>query len=459
MQVFTTNVSPVKKSVLAMAIAALCGIVGPAALAEGLAEHVPGELLVQFKADAADADKAQLREVLRAQLRKAIRSAPMRAAGRGDLEVLRLHPGVGVAAAMRLAAGHPAVEYAEPNYLYHRQLVPNDPLYLDGSLWGMYGDTTTPANSYGSQAGEAWALNYLGSRNVHVGVIDEGLQISHPDLRFNVWRNPFDAADSIDNDGNGYIDDRNGWDFFSNDNTVYDGSGDDHGTHVSGTIGARGYNSTGVVGVNWVVKLISAKFLGPFGGSTADAVEAVDYITDLKTRHGLDIVATSNSWSGGGYSQALYDAIVRGANAGILFVAAAGNATSNNDVIPTYPANYNTTPDAGYDAVISVAAITSTGGLASFSNFGASTVDLGAPGEDVVSTVPPGQYAFYSGTSMATPHVSGSVALYAAACPSTPPDLIRQALLSSTVPTPSLVGKTVTNGRLDVAAMIAGGCL
>jgi len=233
---------------------------------------------------------------------------------------------------------------------------------------------------------------------------------------------------------------------------VYDGPGDDHGTHVSGTIGAEGGNGVGVVGVNWNVTLISGKFLGPFGGSTSDAVEAVDYMTDLKVRHGLNIVATNNSWGGGGFSQTLLDAISAGAAEDILFVAAAGNGGYNNDTSPSYPASYNTTAGAGYDGVIAVAAINNTGAKASFSQFGAQSVDLGAPGVGIWSTVPNG-YSSYDGTSMATPHVTGAVALLASRYPNASGLQIKTQLLRAALPTPSLAGKTATGGRLDLTKL------
>jgi subtilisin family serine protease len=323
----------------------------------------------------------------------------------------------------------------------------------------MYGDGTSPANQYGSQAGEAWAAGHTGSASVYVGIIDEGIQYDHPDLAGQVWTNAKDPVDGIDNDGNGYVDDIGGWDFDGNDNTIYDGgtrgSLDDHGTHVAGTIGAKS-DGKGVVGVNWNVTLISGKFLGRRGGTTANAIKAVDYFTDLKTRHGLNIVATNNSWGGGGFSQGLLDAVVRAAKANILFIAAAGNGGSDglgddNDRTASYPSGYNTTSGAGYDAVIAVAAITSSGAKSNFSNYGATTVDIGAPGSGVWSTTAYNTYSSYSGTSMATPHVTGGAALYASTHPGSSAATIKNAILSSAVPTASLNGKTATGGRLNVS--------
>lgn len=197
---------------------------------------------------------------------------------------------------------------------------------------------------------------------------------------------------------------------------------------------------------------MSAKFFGRNGGTTANTVKAVDYLTHLKLRHVINLVATNNSWGGGGYSQALYDAIARANQAGILFVAAAGNSSNNNDANPSYPASY---PNSN---IIAVAAITSAGALGSYSNYGATSVDLGAPGSGIYSTVPKkvrGQvvsgYASYSGTSMATPHVTGACALYAATHPGATAAQIKNVILSSVVPTASLSGKTLTGGRLNVS--------
>jgi subtilisin family serine protease len=246
-----------------------------------------------------------------------------------------------------------------------------------------------------------------------------------------------------------------GWDFAGNNNTVFDGVGDDHGTHVAGTIGAAGNNGAGISGVCQTgIKMLNAKFLGSTGGTTANAVKAVDYFTDLKTRHNLNIVATSNSWGGGGFSQALADAIGRANSAGILFIAAAGNSTLNCETSACYPAEYDNAN------VIAVASITSTGGISSFSNFGSTTIDIGAPGSGIWSTVPTqarrsapitSGYASYNGTSMATPHVTGAAALYAARNPGASAATIKAAIMSSATPTASLSGKVLSNGRLNMA--------
>jgi subtilisin family serine protease len=275
---------------------------------------------------------------------------------------------------------------------------------------------------------------------------------THEDLAANAGTNPGEiAGNGKDDDGNGYVDDVYGWDFDGNNNTVFDGTSDDHGTHVAGTIGGVGSNGKGVAGVCWSVKLLNAKFLGKRGGTTANAIKAVDYFTNLKTRHGLNLVATNNSWGGGGYSKALFEAIERANTAGILFVAAAGNSSVDNDATPHYPSSY------ANDNIIAVASITKDGALSSFSNYGATNVDLGAPGSGIWSTVPKSVkgvltsgYASYSGTSMATPHVTGAVALYAALHPGTSAAGIKAEILKGTV-TESLNGKTLTGDRLNVS--------
>jgi subtilisin family serine protease len=413
---------------------------------------VPNELLVKFKPGTSNAakDKALLR--ISGKVSEKILTKSMQQFN--DKEGLMLvHTPLAVLEAKNKVKGV-EVEYAEPNFIYQHDAVSNDTYYTNGSMWGVLGDALNPANQFGSQANEAWANNHTGSKTVHVGVIDEGAMYNHTDLAGQIWTNPYDPVDGIDNDGNGYKDDIHGWDFDRNDNSTFDGADDDHGTHVSGTIGAKGGNGSGVAGINWNITIITAKFLGKRGGTTANAIKAIDYITDLKTRHGLLLPATNNSWGGGGFSQSLQNAIERANSANILFIAAAGNGGGdgkgdNNNTVANYPSNY---PNAN---VIAVAALTSTGALASYSNYGSSTVDIGAPGSGIVSTVPSrsgtSAYASYSGTSMATPHVTGGAALYAASNPGASAAAIKQAILSSAVSTPSLSGKCVTGGRLNVS--------
>jgi subtilisin family serine protease len=392
-----------------------------------------------------------LSKVVQAQAEEVVVSQERRSDLKGDLELWNLPPGLGIARAVRELEQDTTVEFAEPNWVYQHHATSNDPYYTNGSLWGLYGDGTSPSNPFGSQAGEAW-VNKTDCSSIYVGIIDEGMMVTHEDLVGNVWTNPYDPADGVDNDGNGYIDDIHGWDFAANDNTVYDGWGDDHGTHVSGTTAARGGNGKGVAGVCWNIQLISAKFLGRNGGTTANAIKAVNYVTDLKTRHGLNLVATNNSWGGGGYSTGLYNAIASLGAADILFVAAAGNSGVNIDSSPQYPASYANAN------IIAVAAIDKLGNLASWSNYGSASVDLGAPGVSIWSSVPnkKGQssYSSYSGTSMATPHVTGAAALYAAAHAGATAAAIKGAILSTAVPTGMLGGKTVTGGRLNISAAL-----
>jgi subtilisin family serine protease len=413
--------------------------------------HQPNEIIVKYRDGTSAADQAAVRRSLGASRIDTVRAGN---AQRGEVALLRLPASAAVEAAVRRLAANPAVDYAEPNWIYTHSATSNDPFYTDGSLWGMYGDASSPANAFGSQAAEAWGAGRTSCGDVWVGVIDEGYMYTHEDLAANAGTNPGEIAnDGLDNDGNGYVDDVYGWDFDGGDNTVFDGDQDDHGTHVSGTIGGVGGNGKGVAGMCWSVKLINAKFLGRMGGTTSNAVKAVDYMTDLKTRHGLNMVATSNSWGGGGFSQALQDAIERANSANILFIAAAGNDSYDCDSGSNcFPAEY---PNAN---VVAVASLVKDGTMSSFSSFGAKTIDICAPGSAIVSTVPKssrGQvvsgYASYSGTSMATPHVSGGAARYKALYPSASAADVKSALLGTAAPTASCQGKVVSNGRLDVS--------
>ncbi|MSW42783.1 MAG: S8 family serine peptidase, partial [Actinobacteria bacterium] len=431
-----------------------------AAADKALPQHKAGTLIVGYSPTATDVQKGA------ARVKSGAKSAKrLTAKGPNTAEVVTLAPGESVSAAIAKFKSSPGVRYAEPDYVLTKQVTSNDPYYTGGNLWGMYGDGTSPANQFGSAAGEAWAAGYTGSRSVAIGVIDEGIQFAHPDLAANMWTNPLEiAGNGIDDDANGFIDDIHGWDFINNNATVYDGNStegsDTHGTHVSGTIGGIGGNGSGVAGVNWAVTIVSAKFLGANGGSTSDAVRALDYLRALKVSQGLKIVATSNSWGGGGYSTALNDAINLAGDQGILFVAAAGNSSSNNDVVGSYPSNNQCTNGGtrGYDCVIAVGSITSSGALSSFSSYGATTVDIAAPGSSINSAYPVDGYASLSGTSMATPHVSGAIALCASINPSLTAGQLRAAVVNSAQSTPSLAGLIVNGGRLDIGAMVSA-CL
>jgi subtilisin family serine protease len=323
---------------------------------------------------------------------------------------------------------------AEPDFIRQGLLVPNDPKYLDGTLWGL-----NQANDVDIDAPEAWDIRSAAT-GITVAVIDTGIRYTHQDLTANAWTNPGEiAGDRIDNDANGYVDDVRGIDAYNRDGDPMDDQG--HGTHCAGTIGATGNNGIGLTGVAWGVRLMALKFLSSTGsGSDSDAVICIDYAR-LK---GAKIL--SCSWGGGGAGTSLQAAIERARTAGILMVAAAGNETNNNDLNPSYPASYP------HDNIISVASTTSTDALSSFSNYGATSVDLGAPGSSIYSTVSTSDtaYATYSGTSMATPHVSGALALLAAQYPTDTYTGLISRLLNGTDPIAALTGKARA-GRLNLA--------
>jgi subtilisin family serine protease len=416
---------------------------------------VPGELLIKFKSGTDETKVLKALTSAKASKIEKILTRIMEKSGDSQC-VHRVKTSLDIMAVINLLKTLPEVDFAEPNYIYTTGAVSNDTYFTNKSLWGMCGPATSPANQYGSQAAVAWNAGKTGSTNVIVGIIDEGMMNTHTDLAGNGWVNPYETVNKKDDDGNGYIDDVNGWDFDANNNTIYDGPTDDHGTHVAGIIGGKGGNALGVAGICWNVKMIGLKFMGTAGGTTANAIKAIDYLTDMKTRHPtLNIVASNNSWGGGAFSQAMQTAIERANAANILFVAAAGNGGSdnigdNNDAIPNYPSNY---PNAN---VIAVAAITSTGAQATFSNYGATQVDIGAPGSGIWSTVPgsgnTSTYASYNGTSMAAPFVTGAVALYKSVRPTATAAQIKAAILSTGLATPSLAGKCVTGKRLNVSS-------
>lgn len=344
-------------------------------------------------------------------------------------------------------ASNDNVEYVEPNYIYRANDLPNDPKL--SQLWGLINngqEAPSPMGGVGSKrsgregidigAQAAWQIQ-TGSRDVVVAVIDTGVDYTIADLAPNMWTNDaeLNGKAGVDDDGNGHVDDIYGYDFANNDADPKDDHG--HGSHCSGTIGARGNDGSGVVGVNWNVRIMALKFLTASGsGSLEGALKSIDYATE----NGAQIM--SNSWGGGGHSQALKEAIERAEKAGALFIAAAGNHSGDNDARPTYPANYDVSN------VMSVAAIDNRGELASFSCYGKTTVHVAAPGVDILSTTP-GGFKSWSGTSMATPHVSGVAALVLANEPEISMANLKERLIATSRPIAGLRNKVYTGGIVN----------
>ena len=393
---------------------------------------VPGELIVVFREGVSEAEQNKALAKAGAKEKKKLGKAKAKLASVAEIKRAREE-----------LASDPRVAYAEPNYRVFADVIPNDASFAQ--LWGLHNTGQTVNGIRGTadadiDAPEAWDVA-RGSSSVVVGVIDTGIDFTHPDLAAAQWTNPGESCtgcrtDGIDNDGNGYVDDWRGWDFVNEDNDPFDDHS--HGTHVAGTIGGVADNGLGVAGVG-AVSLVALKFLSGGGsGTTADAVRAVNYA------NALGIPITNNSWGGGGYSQALYDAIRDADARGSLFVAAAGNDATDNDIGPHYPSNYD------LPNVISVAATNSSDQLADFSNYGDGTVDLAAPGDNVYSTIPGGAYDWYSGTSMATPHVAGALALAKSQFPSATGMSLKALVLRSVDPKSSLSGRVASGGRLNV---------
>src|SRR5439155_7881105 len=288
-----------------------------------------------------------------------------------NLELVRLPPGASVRKTIETYHRNSHVEYAEPNYIVSALVSPNDPSF--SSLWGLL-NTGQSGGTPGADidATRAWDLT-TGSNSVVVGVIDTGVDYTHPDLASNIWSNTADCnTNGVDDDGNGYVDDCHGIDTINNRSDPMDDN--NHGTHVAGTIGAVGNNAVGVVGVNWNVSIMACKFLNASGqGTVAGAIGCLNYVAIMKDR-GVNVVATNNSWGGGDFSRALFDTIDAHRQRGILFIAAAGNDGLSNDVLLTFPATYDL-PNA-----ISLAAATRYDCIASFSKWRRRTVHLGAPG-------------------------------------------------------------------------------
>jgi subtilisin family serine protease len=410
-------------------------------------EAKEGEILVKFKASVSTATRDATHPRLG--------NTKLRELRRSGIHHVRVSPDQTMDGSVARYLADPNVEFAEPNFALQAMRAPNEPAF--NLLWGMENTGQTLGTAGADiKAKLAWDRT-TGSPNVVVAVIDSGLDYNHQDFTTtgvitpegivtgpNVWVNPGElAGNGVDDDGNGRIDDVIGIDVFNGTSDPLDDNG--HGTHVSGTIGAVGNNSLGVIGVNWNVKILPCKFLDSTGnGSIADAVTCLDYVLDLKLNHGVNIVATNNSYGAlGAFSQTMLDAIKAHRDAGILFFAAAGNFGVDNDTSDFYPANYDVSN------VIAVAATDHNDLLPSFSDFGRRTVHIGAPGVNIFSTLNFNNYTSANGTSMSTPHVAGLAALLKAQDPTRDWRAIKNLILSGGEPKASMTGKTISGRRLD----------
>src|SRR5256885_1979473 len=379
---------------------------------------VPGEYLVKFRAPTGRAYAASVLAALGLSVKRTFVSIP-------GLHHVVAATGVNPDVIAAHLANEPNVEYVEPNFIVRAAAAPNDPLFpqqWDLNNTGQLGGTSAARPDIGALA--AWTIT-TGSANVVIAVIDTGVDYNHVDLAANMWVNPTECSNNgLDNDGDGYVNDCHGINAITHTGDPMDDYF--HGTHVAGTIGAVGNNAVGVTGVNWNVSILACKFLDSTGsGTTADAITCLDYVALMKDR-GVNIAASSNSWGGGDDSQALRDAIVAQRTRGVLFVAAAGNATVDNDQIPTYPCSYD------LSNVICVASAIDS--ISVFSNYGLGTVHLAAPGEAIWSTVPNNAYNTYDGTSMATPHVTGVIGLLKAQDPTRDWRALKNLLLAGAGP-------------------------
>lgn len=402
----------------------------------------PTSILVRFRPDAAAADIELVKAVARLRTIETFAIVPglHHVAIRGPVEEA-------IDAVTMLGGALGVVEYAEPDRIYRAQAAPDDPSM--GQLWGLHntgqviaGSDVGTANA-DIDAPQAWNL-FKGDPEFVVAVFDTGVRRTHEDLAENTWVNPDEVLDGIDNDGNGRIDDLWGWDFYNNDNDPTDDH--NHGTHCAGTIGARGNNGRGIVGVNWYCRLASMKV-----SSSSASVSDSAVIAALSYCIQKDILISNHSWGGYGYSQSLYNAMNGARAAGHMVVASAGNNNSNNDVIPFYPASFN------LDNIISVAAIDNDNAKASFSNYGPGSVDIAAPGVMVLSSVRyhDASYAYFHGTSMAAPHVTGVAALVWARHPTWSYLQVRERVLSTAKPIASMAGLCVTGGCVNARNAIA----
>ena len=408
-------------------------------------EAVAGEVLVKFRDSSTATDRARVEQDTSTD-----DSASVGSRGARRMHSRRLD----ISALVAYLRVHPQVEYVEPNYIVYGDAMPNDPKF--GTLWGLFNTGQTVNGAAGTAGADigavsAWDVT-TGSRANVVAVVDTGVDYNHPDLTANIWSAPAPFSVTIGGVAIACAAGTHGYNALLKTCDPMDDN--NHGTHVAGTIGASGNNAVGVAGVNWTASIMAAKFLGASGsGTTADAIDAIEFTIQAKaafaSTHAANVRVLSNSWGGGGFSQALLDEINKANTNDMLFVAAAGNSGRSNDASPTYPASFNA-PN-----VLAVAATDSRDRLASFSNYGATTVHLAAPGVNIQSTTRNNTYTYFSGTSMATPHVSGAAALVLSACGLTTATL-KTALLTGVDILPNLAGRVASSGRLDVARAIAG---
>jgi len=383
--------------------------------------------------------KEKTEEFIIQALNREIGTTPLQKIPLVNAELVKAEQGLDVEFVLDLIDSG-VIEYIEPHFLYRPSAVPQDPDY--SRLWGL-----SQSSNIDIDAPEAWDIT-TGSNDVVVGVIDTGVNLTHPDLAANIWVNRGEIpGNGIDDDRNGYIDDLNGWNGISNAGNPDDDQS--HGSHCAGTIGGVGNNNIGLTGVAWNVKLMALKFLpASGGGSIADAIDVMNYAIKQKElflagNGGANITILNNSWGGGGYSSALAEAILRANAVGILFVAAAGNNGTNNDQNPFYPAAYT------LENVLTVAALDPSGAKANFSNYGATTVHVAAPGVQIYSSVLGQNYATYQGTSMAAPHVSGIAALVQSRWPGLPPRYVKEKIQNSITPLSNLQGLMTHPGLVN----------
>lgn len=384
------------------------------------------------------------------------RDLAMRNIADGRIAKVRVRNAAQRDALIKRLSQHPLVEVAEPNYIisindvkdskFNILATPDDPGF--GDMWALE-NTGQSGGTPGSDidARPAWDIT-TGDSNIVIGVIDTGVDYTHSDLAGNMWVNPGEVCDNgQDDDGNGVIDDCYGYSAVTSTGDPMDENG--HGTHVAGTIGASANNGVGVTGVNWDVQIIGCQFLDADGfGSTAAAIECIDYMTNLKVNHGVNLVATNNSWGGGPYSESLRTAISDSIDQGIMFITAAGNDGIDADVTPSYPGSYD------LDGIVNVANTTRLDGMSGSSTYGLESVDLGAPGTEILSTYLDDGYATASGTSMASPHVAGVAGLVWSIAPHLSVTEVKQILMDSGESIPALSGKTTSGKRLNALSAL-----